>query len=43
MPQSRRTPVQDEVTIGAYPTHEAGGVIWAYWTEEHQPAPPDYE
>ena len=33
-----------KVTIAAYPTHEAGGVIWAYMgPKEVQPAPPDYE
>jgi phthalate 4,5-dioxygenase oxygenase subunit len=32
------------VSIKAYPTHEAGGVIWAYMgPQERMPAPPDYE
>jgi phenylpropionate dioxygenase-like ring-hydroxylating dioxygenase large terminal subunit len=33
-----------KVTIGAYPVHEAGGVIWAYMgPRETMPPPPDYE
>ncbi|MBV9408233.1 MAG: aromatic ring-hydroxylating dioxygenase subunit alpha, partial [Candidatus Eremiobacteraeota bacterium] len=33
-----------KVTIGAYPTWEAGGVVWAYLgPPEHVPAHPDYE
>jgi phenylpropionate dioxygenase-like ring-hydroxylating dioxygenase large terminal subunit len=32
------------VSIKAYPTHEAGGVVWAYMgPQERMPAPPDYE
>jgi len=33
-----------KVSIPAYPTHEAGGLVWAYLgPPEHQTAPPDYE
>jgi phenylpropionate dioxygenase-like ring-hydroxylating dioxygenase large terminal subunit len=33
-----------KVTIAAYPTHEAGDVIWTYMgPPELQPEPPDYE
>ena len=33
-----------KVRIGAYPTHEAGDIIWAYMgPAESQPPPPDYE
>jgi nitrite reductase/ring-hydroxylating ferredoxin subunit len=33
-----------KVTIGAYPTYEAGGIVWAYLgPREHEPAPPDFE
>ncbi len=33
-----------KVTIAAYPTHEAGGVIWTYMgPKELQPPAPDYE
>jgi phthalate 4,5-dioxygenase len=33
-----------KVSIAAYPTHEVGGLVWAYLgPKEHQPAPPDYE
>src|SRR5580704_12783584 len=33
-----------KVTIAAYPTHEAGDIIWAYMgPKETQPEPPDYE
>lgn len=33
-----------KVSITAYPTHEAGGIIWAYLgPRELMPAPPDYE
>jgi phthalate 4,5-dioxygenase len=33
-----------KVTIGAYPTHEAGGLVWVYMgARETMPAPPDYE
>ena len=32
------------VSITAYPTHEAGGVVWTYMgPQERMPAPPDYE
>lgn len=32
------------VSIKAYPTHEAGGVVWAYLGPQNRmPAPPDYE
>jgi phenylpropionate dioxygenase-like ring-hydroxylating dioxygenase large terminal subunit len=33
-----------KVTIGAYPTYEAGGAIWTYMgPAERRPPPPDYE
>jgi phenylpropionate dioxygenase-like ring-hydroxylating dioxygenase large terminal subunit len=33
-----------KVTIAAYPTHEAGDIIWVYMgPTEKQPPPPDYE
>jgi phthalate 4,5-dioxygenase len=33
-----------KVKIAAYPTHEAGGLIWVYMgPRETMPAPPDYE
>jgi phthalate 4,5-dioxygenase len=33
-----------KVTIAAYPTHEAGGIVWAYLgPADAIPAPPDYE
>jgi phenylpropionate dioxygenase-like ring-hydroxylating dioxygenase large terminal subunit len=33
-----------KVTIAAYPTHEAGGVVWAYMgPADRVPPPPDYE
>src|SRR5665213_1746236 len=33
-----------KVTVTAYPTHEAGGVVWTYMgPPEKQPSPPDYE
>ena len=33
-----------KVRIGAYPTSERGGMVWAYLgPEELQPPPPDYE
>jgi phenylpropionate dioxygenase-like ring-hydroxylating dioxygenase large terminal subunit len=33
-----------KVRITAYPTHEAGGIVWAYLGPETlRPAPPDYE
>ena len=32
------------VSIKAYPTYEAGGVVWAYMgPQQRMPAPPDYE
>jgi phenylpropionate dioxygenase-like ring-hydroxylating dioxygenase large terminal subunit len=32
------------VSIKAYPTHEAGGIVWTYMgPQERMPAPPDYE
>lgn len=35
---------RDKVRIPAYPTHEAGGVIWAYLgPKDKQPEPPLYE
>jgi phenylpropionate dioxygenase-like ring-hydroxylating dioxygenase large terminal subunit len=35
---------KSKVTIGAYPTWEGGGIVWAYLgPPEHMPAPPDYE
>jgi phenylpropionate dioxygenase-like ring-hydroxylating dioxygenase large terminal subunit len=38
------TPLQAKVKIKAYPTHEAGGVVWAYMgPKELRPEPPDYE
>src|SRR3978361_2376252 len=38
------TPLQAKVKIKAYPTYEAGGVIWTYMgPKELQPEPPDYE
>jgi phthalate 4,5-dioxygenase oxygenase subunit len=38
------TPLQARVKIKAYPTHEAGGVVWAYLgPKEHRPPPPAYE
>jgi nitrite reductase/ring-hydroxylating ferredoxin subunit len=34
----------DKVRLKAYPTHEAGGVIWCYMGDpQRQPAPPDFE
>jgi phthalate 4,5-dioxygenase oxygenase subunit len=33
-----------KVTLNAYPTHEAGDVVWTYMgPPEHQPGPPDFE
>ncbi len=33
-----------KVTIAAYPTHEAGGLVWVYMgARETMPPPPDYE
>jgi phthalate 4,5-dioxygenase oxygenase subunit len=33
-----------KVTVTAYPTHEAGGMVWAYLgPRDRQPAPPDSE
>jgi phenylpropionate dioxygenase-like ring-hydroxylating dioxygenase large terminal subunit len=33
-----------KVTIAAYPTHEAGGVVWTYMgPKSQQPPPPNYE
>ena len=38
------TPLQAKVKIKAYPTYEAGGIVWTYMGPEAQrPAPPDYE
>ena len=38
------TPLKERVKIKAYPTHEAGGVIWTYMgPKDNMPAPPDYE
>jgi phthalate 4,5-dioxygenase oxygenase subunit len=38
------TPLQAKVRIKAYPTHEAGGVVWTYMGPgELKPPPPDYE
>jgi phthalate 4,5-dioxygenase oxygenase subunit len=35
---------KDRVRIDAYPTHEAGGIVWAYLgPAEHMPPPPDWE
>jgi hypothetical protein len=35
---------KDKVRIAAYPTHEAGGIIWTYLgPSETNPGPPDYE
>ncbi len=36
--------MKSNVKLTAYPTHEAGGIIWAYLgPREHMPLPPDYE
>ena len=36
--------MREHVKITAYPTHEAGGLIWTYMgPDEHRPAVPDYE
>lgn len=38
------TPLQARAKIKAYPTHEGGGVVWAYMgAKDRMPAPPDYE
>ena len=38
------SPLKDRVKINAYPTHEAGGLIWTYMgPKDKQPAPPDFE
>jgi phthalate 4,5-dioxygenase oxygenase subunit len=38
------TPLQAKVKLLAYPTHEAGGIVWTYMGPKDQmPAPPDYE
>ncbi len=38
------SPLQAKVKIKAYPTHEAGGVLWTYMgPKEQMPPPPDYE
>lgn len=38
------TPLKDKVRIKAYPTHEAGGIIWTYMgPEAKMPPPPDLE
>jgi phthalate 4,5-dioxygenase oxygenase subunit len=38
------TPLQAKVKLLAYPTHEAGGIVWTYMgPKELMPAPPDYE
>ena len=38
------TPLQARVKMLAYPTHEAGGIVWTYMgPKEQQPAPPDFE
>ncbi len=38
------SPMKAGMTIGAYPTVERGGVIWAYLgPKDKMPAPPDYE
>jgi phenylpropionate dioxygenase-like ring-hydroxylating dioxygenase large terminal subunit len=35
---------KSKVRIAAYPTHEAGGFVWAYLgAPEEQPGPPDFE
>ena len=35
---------KNKVTIAAYPTHEAGGVVWTYMgPADRMPPPPDYE
>jgi phenylpropionate dioxygenase-like ring-hydroxylating dioxygenase large terminal subunit len=35
---------KEKVTIVAYPTHEAGGIVWAYLgAPEHRPPAPDFE
>src|SRR6201993_4058403 len=38
------SPMKDEVKIGAYPTLEKAGVVWAYLgPRDRMPAPPDFE
>ena len=38
------TRLVDQVKLRAYPTHEAGGLVWAYMgPPEQMPPPPDYE
>jgi phenylpropionate dioxygenase-like ring-hydroxylating dioxygenase large terminal subunit len=38
------SPTREKVKMKAYPTHEKGGVIWAYMgPRETMPPPPDYE
>ncbi|MDB5569364.1 MAG: phthalate 4,5-dioxygenase oxygenase subunit [Hyphomicrobiales bacterium] len=38
------TPLQARVKLRAYPTHEAGGLVWTYMgPKENMPAPPNYE
>jgi phthalate 4,5-dioxygenase oxygenase subunit len=34
---------KSKVRIGAYPTWEGGGIVWAYLGEGEAPAPPGYE
>ena len=42
--RSRGTLFKTKVTVTAYPTHEAGAMVWAYLgPAELQPAPPDSE
>ncbi len=42
--EPKDTPLLDQVKITAYPTHEAGGIVWAYMgPKDKVPAPPDYE
>jgi phthalate 4,5-dioxygenase len=38
------SPMKNSIKIKHYPTHERGGVVWAYLgPQEKMPAPPDYE
>ncbi len=38
------SPAQAEIKLGAYPTHEAGDIVWTYMgPPDRMPDPPDYE
>ncbi len=44
VPQERGTGFEQRVKLAAYPTHEQGGVIWAYMgPADQRPAPPALE